>query len=47
MAVAGIAAESGRRPSEVMEWTDHELALVIAFHRVKSKAIEKARLDGP
>ena len=44
-AVAGIAAESGRRPSEIMEWTEPELALVIAFRRAQHKAIEAAR-DG-
>lgn len=42
-AVAAIAAESGRRPAEIMEWTEPELALVIAFRRSQQKAIEAAR----
>jgi hypothetical protein len=50
LAVAGIAAESGRSPSEIMEsWTEPEIALVIAFRRAQSKALEAERqaADGP
>lgn len=42
-AVAGIAAESGQRPSAIMEWTEPELALVIAFRRLQHKVTEAAR----